>query len=346
MGRRPLRKAAKPAARLAAPTAAKRATTKAAAKAAKPAWPRLLVAVDFSPASRIAFDAARGLAKDLGAGIVLAHVTPRVLRKEPAPGRPPYLTPPEAAMKDALRLSGSWAEELRKDDVFVKALNPTGPPAATLVDLARKHGCGAIVLATTGRSALRSMLIGSVARDVLRTSPLPVLLVPGWAPGKPPKVPPPPFTKTILAATDFSDDSELAVQAALALAKDLRCLLRVAHVLPLAAQAAPFPLGAEVSVAAFEAMEEAASEELAEAAARGRRHQVGIVPSLQVGHPATAILAEAKATGASLIVLGSHGKSAARRFFLGSVAQAVAESSDRPVLVVPGQAAKRGTWRR
>ena len=323
-----------------------RRIVKPASAAKKPAWPRLLLAVDFSPASRLAFDAARALAKDLGAGIVLLHVTPKVLRRDPQPGRKgPYLTPPEAAVQDAITLSAKWAEELRKDDVFVKSLDLVGPPAQTIVDVARKHGCNAIVLATHGRSAIKALMVGSVAREVLRTSPLPTLMVPTRTKarrGKAAEAAPP--AKAIVCAVDFSDESELAFQASLALAHDLKCLVRAVHVVPLPASL--FPLGAEYAVPALEEDEESSAEQLALMASRARRQKVGVVPSVQVGHAATAILAEAKATGAALIVMGTHGRSAARRFFLGSVAQDVVQSADRPVLVVPGNVPARGAWRR
>jgi len=313
----------------------------------KPPWPRLLVAVDFSPASRAAFEAARGLARDLGAGIVLVHVTPRALRKDLVPDGGPYLTPPEAALEDAVALSSTWAEELREDDLFVKSLNPVGPPAQTIVDLAAKHACAAIVVGTTGRSALKAALIGSVARDVIRLSPLPVLVVPSTVSKTARRLgPPAPPAKAIVVATDFSDEAELAGRAALGLAKDLKCLLRAVHVVPLVGMAAPYPVSAEFVEAAMEHAEDHGAQQLALLASRARKDKVGMVPSLQVGHAATAILAEARATGAALIVMGTHGMSGAHRFFLGSVAQTVVQSSDRPVLVVPGKRKERGAWRR
>lgn len=50
--------------------------------------------------------------------------------------------------------------------------------------------------------------------------------------------------------------------------------------------------------------------------------------------PATGIVQTAKAEGADLIVLGSHGRSGIARLILGSVANKVVAESDIPVLVV------------
>jgi len=52
----------------------------------------------------------------------------------------------------------------------------------------------------------------------------------------------------------------------------------------------------------------------------------------------TEIAKAAKTLGADLIVIGSHGRTGFKKFFLGSVAQSILGQSDVPVLVVRGQA--------
>lgn len=60
---------------------------------------------------------------------------------------------------------------------------------------------------------------------------------------------------------------------------------------------------------------------------------------LREGDPVSAILAEAKAMSADLVVMSTHGRSGFDRLTLGSVAYKVLRKSPCPVLVVPAQAA-------
>jgi nucleotide-binding universal stress UspA family protein len=76
-------------------------------------------------------------------------------------------------------------------DRYVAQLAAAGVPATgemhreleigiggALVDVAKSHQAGLIVVGTRGRSNVSSMLLGSVAHDVVHKSTLPVLVVP------------------------------------------------------------------------------------------------------------------------------------------------------------------------
>ena len=70
------------------------------------------------------------------------------------------------------------------------------------------------------------------------------------------------------------------------------------------------------------------------AKARGRVKVRGL---LVEGVPADAIVRTAKARGARMIVMGTHGRRGAARFFLGSVASRVVAAAHCPVLTVRGR---------
>jgi nucleotide-binding universal stress UspA family protein len=52
-----------------------------------------------------------------------------------------------------------------------------GDPAQVIVQFARERGCSLIVMGTHGRTGLERLLMGSVAEQVVRKAPCPVLTV-------------------------------------------------------------------------------------------------------------------------------------------------------------------------
>lgn len=52
-----------------------------------------------------------------------------------------------------------------------------GDPAPTLIEIAGRHGCEAIIMGARGLGALRSALLGSVSQAVLHASTVPVTIV-------------------------------------------------------------------------------------------------------------------------------------------------------------------------
>ena len=53
----------------------------------------------------------------------------------------------------------------------------SGDPAPTLLEIAQRCECEAIIMGARGHGALRSALLGSVSQAVLQASPLPVTIV-------------------------------------------------------------------------------------------------------------------------------------------------------------------------
>lgn len=53
----------------------------------------------------------------------------------------------------------------------------SGVPAPTLIEIAERHGCEAIILSARGMGALRGALLGSVSQAVLHASKVPVTIV-------------------------------------------------------------------------------------------------------------------------------------------------------------------------
>jgi nucleotide-binding universal stress UspA family protein len=93
--------------------------------------------------------------------------------------------------KGTVYVTESRGEAQQLVDRYVAYLTAAGVPATgevhqelaigiggALIDVAISHHAGLIVVGTRGRSNLTSMLLGSVAHEVVHKSTLPVLVVP------------------------------------------------------------------------------------------------------------------------------------------------------------------------
>ena len=127
----------------------------------------------------------------------------------------------------------------------------------------------------------------------------------------------------IVHPTDFSESAEqaraLAVQLARALGAEL-ILLHVAVEAPLFREGLTHPRELERF---FEEQREWARRALEERAAEARGQGVPTLARVVTGAPHQEIVETAKREGAAFIVMGTHGRRALERFFLGSVADRV-----------------------
>jgi nucleotide-binding universal stress UspA family protein len=100
-------------------------------------------------------------------------------------------------------------------------------------------------------------------------------------------------------------------------------VLSVAHPVPFFPD--PIMVGAAIHMHTLREESERASRDLEKATSelRQKAPELRVNGETREGSPKEAILKEAEAWGADLIVVGSHGRGAAGRFLLGSVSQAV-----------------------
>ncbi len=144
--------------------------------------------------------------------------------------------------------------------------------------------------------------------------------------------------KTILVAIDLSPITPQVVEGAAQLAKDLQAKLIILAVLePVAAYV---PVGAAMDViTAPMPMEppdvEGLKERLEKLAAPLRATGLSVETITAVALPQDEIIDQSKATGADMLVLGSHGHGALYHLFSGSVVTSVLHKATIPVTVIP-----------
>ena len=143
----------------------------------------------------------------------------------------------------------------------------------------------------------------------------------------------------IVVCTDFSPCSELALQRAADISKRDETRVFLIHAYDL--KKAKAPGAREPSEGDRQSWDEDSMHQLKEARRRHFGHladtdvQYDAIPS---AHPSIEICRIAKDTKASLIILGSHGRTGVLRRLLGSVAEATVRHAPCSVFVVREQA--------
>jgi nucleotide-binding universal stress UspA family protein len=136
----------------------------------------------------------------------------------------------------------------------------------------------------------------------------------------------------LVIATDGSDSGGRAVATALDLASRFDASVHAVSVVDRdRAEAAPAEEGEAVRAALHERATTAA-DAVAEQAPAG----VEVTTTVREGRPAEAIVAYAEEVDADGVALGTRGRGGAGGFVLGSVAEAVVRTCERPVLTVRG----------
>jgi nucleotide-binding universal stress UspA family protein len=145
---------------------------------------------------------------------------------------------------------------------------------------------------------------------------------------------------TLLVAVDFTPFSEEALFFAGQLAEMLKAQLLVLHVIHDPAEAPGFYAQKGKKEKFLRSMEEAAEEMMEEFLLKMRQaypDQVPIkkaTPLLVVGTPVTRIVEVAEKKQASMIIMGSHGRTGLAHLLVGSKVQGVIHLSPIPVTVV------------
>jgi nucleotide-binding universal stress UspA family protein len=137
----------------------------------------ILVPVGFDPVSEAALDEAVGLAKQLGARVVLFHVVPFALSDVP---EGLFYRAPNTSHRQRTEGRGKLAnmlESRKGSGVEMRAEMGEGIAWDAILGAIRQHEADLVVLGTRGRNGLPRGIMGSVAERVVRTSPVPVMTV-------------------------------------------------------------------------------------------------------------------------------------------------------------------------
>jgi len=140
---------------------------------------KILVGSDFSDSSALALYHAISLAERLSAQLHIAHIAQESLTVPTDLGMD---VPKELAGARHARLQLERIRTMIGGELDVELHLRIGHPVPELLELIRELRPEMVIIGSHGRGAVMQMLMGSVSNELMRRSPVPVLVVP--APGR------------------------------------------------------------------------------------------------------------------------------------------------------------------
>jgi nucleotide-binding universal stress UspA family protein len=279
---------------------------------------RILLPTDGSEASSNAAEAAVSLADQFDAELHVIHVLEPDQTTTGTGGDNTTARDGEEAVQAAIELAASSDVEATK--AVIEKTKSIHQEILTYTD---EHRIDCIVLGTQGRSGLSRILLGSVAEQTLRESPVPVMTVHEETVTDP-------DIGSVLVPTDGSECAQTAVDQAGKLARSVDGTLHVIYVVE---------TGQVINGDRVRRLREAL-EEIGEKALDLALEQVQsstYLPtetSMLNGPPYLEIARYAAEHDVDCIVMGTHGQKGIRRFVLGSTTERVIRRVDVPVISV------------
>lgn len=293
----------------------------------------LLVPLDGSQFAEHALPLALSIAKRAATDVELVRVYEPVTESDV--GASNVFAANEAKFKEATEYLENLIPRIASWGVPLKHQVFRGRPADSLFGRAEYLQPSLVVMATHGRGPLSRAWLGSVADDLMRRLPTPLILVRPTSddPNLMDEVP----VRRILIPLDGSDVAEQVVGPAVALGKVMDSDFRLLRIVPrevlgfddfVSSQAhkmrLPFSPEAEESASTYLRHVWTTKGSGADAAIR-------VVTEV---NPASWILQDSSRFDVDLIAIATHGRGGIARLFLGSVVDKVVRGASVPVMVI------------
>jgi nucleotide-binding universal stress UspA family protein len=284
----------------------------------------ILYLTDFSEPSEAALPFGVEIARSYGAKVHVLHVL--------VP--PSYAASPDLAAKEIVRQEEDAEAEMQRLESELSGLTyeMTVERGAKVWPALEKEieqsQIDLIVLGTHGRTGAQKFLMGSVAEEIFRRSPVPVLTIGPWVRRG---LHNDARFHCVLFPTDFSPESMPAAPYAVSLAQESQARLVLLHVIPRRpeqTEASPYELSVADGI-----------YQLGEMVPKGAELWCRPDTVIEYGEPAERILEVTKERGVDLIVLGvrsAAGRLSAATHLERSTAHKVVAHAMCPVLTVRG----------
>ena len=288
----------------------------------------ILCPIDFSEFSVRAYHHALSLAEHYQAKLVAQHVVE--LWRHPSASFAASAGLYEE-FEQALRESGNkqlqeFVKNHTHDEIQPELVVQQGIAPDSILTFAQAQKTDVIVMGTHGRRGFDRLMLGSVTDRVMRRAPCPVLAV-----GKQShdsmaadeERHQPRHLSRILFCTDFSENSERALNYAISATAEYDAELTLLHVL----EGVSSPVKAEEAMAA-------AGERLDKLIPREGRKTLKIKTAVRIGKPYWQIIQLALEAQIDLVTMGVHGRGELDLAVFGSTTYRVMQLGSCPVLAV------------
>ncbi len=289
----------------------------------------ILFPTDFSPCARFAAGNALAFARKFDADLFLLHASllyendPQKfdkLQQEPLEIKPePYVN---RRMDDVLDVYNADNEKVHR--VQIRGITEV----ASILEYARENPVDLIAMGSHGRRGFKRWLLGSVAEEMVRMAPCPVITLKEHWNGNLGNL------RKILCPIDFSDASRKALHHARKMAAHFNAGIYMLHVIQ-----EPFLqdlYGSSLPNAAdFQEETEQRAREIMRSMAAEEKDGLDIEVVVANGHPAREIIQFADTNGVDLIFMAHTGHTKLPDRILGSVTEHVVRAGHCPVYTAP-----------
>ncbi len=201
--------------------------------------------------------------------------------------------------------------------------------AAAILEYTAENDIDLIVMGTHGRRGLRRLLLGSVAEEVVRLAPCPVLTVPERADGLTAD-----RAERLLVPVDFSEYARLAIAYAKELTAFYAARLDLVHVVDELIYPDFYPPIMPSGGSVDQELRQDSLRRLQALLTQVPGPPVEAQPHVRAGRAAPEIATFAEERAADLIVIASHGLTGIRHILLGSVTEQLIRRAPCPVFTV------------
>jgi nucleotide-binding universal stress UspA family protein len=288
---------------------------------------RILCPIDFSEFSIVAYQYALSLAEHYNADVIALHVVE--LWKLPFADYAAYEAD-YAKFSKAFNEGGEvrlreFVKKHSPDDIQPQLVTNLGNPSDSILSLSQSQNIELIVIGTHGRRGFDHLVLGSTADRVMRKASCPVLVI-----SKPPRegVAADPNARhvhrlsRVLFCTDFSENSERALNYAISATAEYDAELTLLHVVE------HVPRSAKADLLA------ACAEQLDKLVPPEQRNTLKVWTTVKLGKPYEQIVQHALEEQIDMITMAVRGADALDRAVFGSTTDRVIQLGPCPVLAV------------